>query len=150
MEKGTVYQQCTDEEIKNALEETGGIISPAARILGIARSSLQTRLKHNLELKEFQKECVEETKDIVESELIKAIKKGESWALTYYSKTQMRDRGYGDETTLNVNSINANVNLEFDLNRLPVEEVAQLYELISRAKLENEPPNTLPIGKESL
>jgi hypothetical protein len=137
MEDGKTWRVHRDEEIKKALLDNSGLISPAAKQLGLERQSLEHRLKTNPELKAWRVTCVEDAKDKAESKVQEAIDKSEPWAIQFFLKTQGRDRGYGDELAVNVNSYSTNINYEFDLNRLSVEEVEKLYDFVSRAKLDS-------------
>jgi hypothetical protein len=150
MKKGTTYQQTTDEEVKFALKQADGLISPAADILGVARTTLQMRLRKNPDLKQYQIEIVEATKDKAESKLQQAIDNGDSWAIQFYLKTQARDRGFGDQLLMNLSSVNANINVDYDLNKLSLEEAEKFYEFITRAKIENgdNEHSYLPVGEE--
>jgi hypothetical protein len=70
-------------------------MSHAAKMLGIARSTLYARLALEPALREARDEVRDETIDIVESKLIGAALAGEPWAVRFYLSTQARHRGYG-------------------------------------------------------
>jgi len=67
----------------------------AAKMLGIARSTLYARLAVEPALREFREEVRDETIEIVESKLVRAALAGEPWAVRFYLSTQARHRGYG-------------------------------------------------------
>jgi hypothetical protein len=135
MKKGTNYVQVTDDQVKESLELNNGLVEPSAKYLGVCRQTLQTRLKKNPELKKFQLECTEAMKDKATSKLIEAIDKGEPWAITFYLKTQARDRGFGDAQDINLNgSVNVT---DHDLSKLSIEELKVLDELVSKSSIES-------------
>lgn len=82
------------DEIKKALIKSKGLISPAARSLGVARQTLYRRIKNNKSLKKTVNSEREELKDFTESILLKLIKKEDFRAVKYFLSTQAKDRGY--------------------------------------------------------
>lgn len=89
-------------DIKKAIEKSGGIISLIASRL---KCDWHTAKKY---IKEFDLETEmmsekESMRDIAESKLLENIKLGDNTAIIFFLKTQAKDRGYGDESRLNVN-----------------------------------------------
>ena len=81
--------------IEEAMRAAGGVMAHAAKMLGIARSTLYARLAVEPALREFREEVRDETIEIVESKLVRAALAGEPWAVRFYLSTQARHRGYG-------------------------------------------------------
>lgn len=130
MQKGTHYTQKTDEEIIAALEQTHGLLNPAARILGISRNAIGDRVKRNPELEAVRKSCREAALDLAEGQLIESVKKGCFPAIAFMLKTVGKDRGYTEEITINSNNFNQNL----DLTKLTTEELEKLNELCDKAR----------------
>ena len=92
--KRSANQQFTDEQIADEIWEQRGLMSQAARALGMSRQHLYARLVKNPSLKSIVAEARELQKDRTESKLFAAIEAGEAWAICFYLKTQTKDRGY--------------------------------------------------------
>ena len=84
----------TDEQIATALREARGMVTVAASRLGVTDRALHYRMASSPELQQVKHEAREANKDLAESALLKAIEKGESWAICFFLKCQARDRGY--------------------------------------------------------
>lgn len=70
---GSTGNRYTDAEIARALYESGGLILRAAQSLGCKRDTISSRVAKNPELQELQAAAREETGDIAEDTLRKAI-----------------------------------------------------------------------------
>ena len=81
-------------EIREALTETRGNVSAAARHLGLARNSLAERIAKNQGLKDLTASLREERVDRAESGLDTALDNGEAWAISLTLRTIGKDRGY--------------------------------------------------------
>lgn len=90
----------TIEEIERALTASGGLISDAARILGIDRSTLDARVKRSERLTAHQKQVYEDFIDFCESKLMQAVKKGNLGAVCFVLRTKGRHRGYVERQEL--------------------------------------------------
>lgn len=84
----------TLDEIENALRNTKGMIAPAAKTLGMTRSSLYERVQRSERLKTAMQDERESMTDTAELALHRAIVGGEAWAVCFYLKTQGKSRGY--------------------------------------------------------
>lgn len=84
----------TLEEVERALAASGGLISDAARLLGIDRSTLDARIKKSERLQAHQKQVYEDFIDFCESKLMQAVKKGNIGAVCFVLRTKGRNRGY--------------------------------------------------------
>jgi predicted DNA-binding transcriptional regulator AlpA len=69
--------------IEEAVRAAGGVMAHAAKMLGIARSTLYARLAVEPALREFREEVRDETIEIVESKLVRAALAGEPWAVRF-------------------------------------------------------------------
>jgi len=94
IEKPAPHRKYTPQEIIEALEESHGLIAPAARYLGCSRDTIRKYLKEYGEVAAAKADMREVVKDIGESSLITAAKRGEGWAVCFLLKTQAKDRGY--------------------------------------------------------
>ncbi|MBB02723.1 MAG: hypothetical protein CMJ47_08765 [Planctomyces sp.] len=80
--------------ILKALTERYGIVSDAAKDLGISRGTLSRWIREDDELKDHLDECREILKDLTESRFIEHLKEGEEWAVRFSLQTLCKDRGY--------------------------------------------------------
>lgn len=84
----------TDREIVEAVTQAKGLVSVAARSLGISRRTIYNRRKKSRAIREAIEEAREYTSDVAENELFRAIQRGEAWAVCFYLKCQAKNRGY--------------------------------------------------------
>lgn len=89
-----VKQRLSDAQIAAGLRKCGGLLHPAAAALGVARRTLQRRLANSPALREVQAEVIETALDMAEASLIRAVEKGEAWAVCFYLKCKGKGRGY--------------------------------------------------------
>jgi hypothetical protein len=86
--------QRTDEEIIEAIRHCRGMLSAAARALGVTRKTIYNRRDKS----EAIREAIEETRDFsldhAELKLLSAVDNGEAWAICFFLKTQGKKRGY--------------------------------------------------------
>ena len=88
------YRKYTRQQIIDALAESMGMISPAARTLGCSRNTITTYMKEYPEIAEAISDANEEVNDVAELKLYDAIKRGEAWAICFRLKTRAKNRGY--------------------------------------------------------
>ena len=84
----------TIKQIADALEISGGYVTVAAKKLGVTYQAVSYRIKKNKGLQDIKKSLDEYYLDLSESELIKAVKRGESWAICFHLKCKGKNRGY--------------------------------------------------------
>jgi len=96
----------TQEEIIQALRQSGGILSSAAALLSkaktealgrpfsIARQSITERIKKDPGLTKVLEQCHETNLDIAELGLMKQIQEGNLTAIIFYLKCVGKNRGY--------------------------------------------------------
>lgn len=88
------YRKYTPEQIVRALQESHGMIAPAARNLGCSRDTIRRYLAEYAEIAQTIADEREATTDLAENKLRDAIIHGEAWAICFYLKCMAKDRGY--------------------------------------------------------
>ena len=88
------YRKYTQEQMIKALEESRGLIAPAARTLGCSRDTIRTYLEEYSAVGQAKLDQREAVTDMAENSLYEAIRRGEAWAVCFYLKCMARDRGY--------------------------------------------------------
>jgi transposase-like protein len=124
----------TPEQIIKALIDMNGMISKAARSLGVSRSLIYWYMDQHPEIREAVDEAKQMMLDEAESQLHKAVKKGTPWAVQYYLKTQGKQRGYVDRqeiTGADGEAIQIKAELK-DLEGKTPKEISQMYQELSR------------------
>ena len=84
----------TVKQYADALIEAQGMLSVAARHLGVSRQAIYLAAKKHPTVQEAIDDARENTGDTAELKLFEAIKAGEPWAVQFYLKTQGKRRGY--------------------------------------------------------
>jgi len=82
------------EEYAQAVTEAQGLISVAARRLGVSRSSVYDAAKNHVEVRQAIEDARERTTDLAEGKLFQKINDGDNTAIIFYLKTQAKQRGY--------------------------------------------------------
>jgi hypothetical protein len=88
------YRKYTQEQMIRALEESKGLIAPAARALGCSRDTIRSYLEEYAEVAQAIKDQREAVTDMAENALYQAILDREAWAVCFYLKCMAKDRGY--------------------------------------------------------
>jgi hypothetical protein len=88
------YRKYTQEQIIGALEQSKGMIAPAARALGCDRNTIKRYMKEYTAIAQAIADEREHTTDRAELKLYEAIECGEAWAICFYLKCMAKDRGY--------------------------------------------------------
>jgi hypothetical protein len=83
-----------DEKLKQALEESNGNISHAARSLGISRNVIHVHVNANPELKQILDDSRQTMLDEAENALLSAVREKQGWAVCFTLKTIGQERGY--------------------------------------------------------
>lgn len=84
----------TVEEYEKALRDSKGMMSVAARMLGVTQQAVSQRVKTSPTLQRVRDEAREQMTDVAELRLYERIQAGDGWAVCFYLKTQGRSRGY--------------------------------------------------------
>ena len=83
-----------DEKLKQALQESNGNISHAARSLGISRNAIHQHVNANPELKQILDDSRQTMLDEAENALLSAVREKRGWAVCFTLKTIGQERGY--------------------------------------------------------
>ena len=94
------YRKYTPEQMIDALEESKGLIAPAARALGCSRDTIRSYLEEYSDVAQAKLDQHEAVKDMAENALYAAILRGEAWAICFYLKCMAKDRGYVERAEL--------------------------------------------------
>lgn len=86
-----------------ALEQSLGIVTPAAKAVGISRNQFYEYCRNDPEFKAAVDDINEITLDFVENQLLKAIKEGNHQSIMFYMKYKARRRGYTDSLDVTTN-----------------------------------------------
>lgn len=103
----------TDKQIAEALQKAGGFVSHAAQQLGVTPSAVTNRVSRSEELKQILDDARYTHLDIAEVELLKAMKRGESWAVCFFLKCQGKGRGYVERQAIEHNGGDTPVAITF-------------------------------------
>lgn len=87
-----------------AFEKTLGVVTPAAQMIGVKRSTIYRWREMYPEFDKACKEISEVAVDFVETQLYKLIKDGSEATTIFYMKTKGRDRGYAEKLQHDVNA----------------------------------------------
>jgi DNA-binding transcriptional MerR regulator len=100
VESTTPYRKYSEQQIIEALEESKGLIAPAARKLGCARDTIRRYLEEYEGVAQAIKDQREAVTDMAENALYQAILDREAWAVCFYLKCMAKDRGYVERAEL--------------------------------------------------
>lgn len=84
----------TDQSLIKAIYAARGNITNTAKLIGLSRCHLSTRINSSPELVKAVEEAKEIRLDIAESKLDEAVEKGEGWAICFILKCLGKKRGY--------------------------------------------------------
>lgn len=88
------YTTQKKKQLIEAYRKTMCNVTLACRNVGISRTLFYQWLNDHPELKEEIDDCKHEEKDFIENALMKRIEAGDTTAIIFACKTQLRDRGY--------------------------------------------------------
>lgn len=86
----------TADQVIAAINKSKGLVSYAAQMLGCSVRTVHYYIERYPTVRAARDESRNTVSDLCELRLFSAIDRGESWAIQFYARTQMRDRGYGD------------------------------------------------------
>ena len=95
----------TAERVTQAIRETRGLVSLAARRLGCTPKTVYVYIHRYPSVRQALQEEREAMTDLAELALYNKIQQGEGWAVCFYLKTQGRDRGYIERYELAVDMV---------------------------------------------
>ena len=82
------------KDVIEAINQSNGMLSVAARRLGLDRRTMYKIIDRYPVVKKAVKEAREYNLDLTELKLQQAVREGEAWAVIWTLKTQGRERGY--------------------------------------------------------
>jgi hypothetical protein len=94
----------THTQIAEALASNGGLMSLAAKRLGVTRQAIHNRVKRSAELRQICEDQREEILDLAEAALKVSVTKREAWAVCFTLKTIGKQRGYIEHSTADITS----------------------------------------------
>lgn len=122
------------DEIEQALRDTKGMVSVAAKKLGFQRSALYDRIQRSERLQMVIADEREAMTDTAELALHRAIVGGEAWAVCFYLKTQGKSRGYVERQELTgANGGPIATTTQPDYSKLSTDELKTLRDLLSKS-----------------
>lgn len=105
----------TDEQIERALNATGGLLTYAAKKLGITYQALHIRLKKTPKLQNVYDAIQESHIDLAESGVVKHLKDQDPEMIRFYLQTKGKKRGYTktvDHSFGNAESLQMHLNIK--------------------------------------
>jgi len=99
MRKGTTTRQ-NKQAMLDALEKSLGIVTTAAKMVGITRITHYIWMQNDHEYKKAVDELQDMVLDFAESQLHKQIKEGNTTATIFYLKTKGKKRDYIERTEI--------------------------------------------------
>jgi hypothetical protein len=130
----------TDEEVEAALIASRGDVVGACKILNlVSPQSLRTRIYHNPELNQIREDAKALEIFEVKSALVKAALDGDVQAQKIYLYNKGKSDGWGQESTINVNT-----NESIDLSLLETEELLEYERLKAKStrRRDSDPDST--------
>ena len=122
--------------IISAIKNSQGLMTIIAERLGISVESVRHHLNRQdeagIKIRQAYEHETMLTIDKAESNIVNAIAKGDMKASMWYLKKKARDRGYGDQTEVNVTGTIVGLTLN-DLN-LPIEVKLKVLEALREKK----------------
>lgn len=103
----------TVTEYAQAVRDAHGLVTQAAKRLGVSRKSVHNAAKKHPSVKQALDESRERTVDLAESKLIEQIKAGHMTAIIFFLKTQAKHRGYIEKQEV-TNSGNMTIRVVYD------------------------------------
>jgi len=100
---GTTKTDIQKRAMLDALEKSLGIVTTAAKIAGIHRSTHYEWLQKDVDYSKAVEDIAEMTIDFAESQLHKQIKEGNQSSTIFYLKTKGKKRGYIEAQEFKVN-----------------------------------------------
>lgn len=91
-------QKFSDEQIIEALISTNGMVHFAADRVGCSHTTIYNRAKTNPEVAQCLSHESGKVDDLAESQLLKAIERGEQWAIVFRLSTKGKSRGFTTRT----------------------------------------------------
>jgi hypothetical protein len=94
------HPRYTAQQVIDALMQAKGLITYSAKILGCTERTVRNYMAKHPTVAQAREVARAGVSDLCELRIFEAIQRGESWAIQFYARTQMRDRGYGDQLAI--------------------------------------------------
>ena len=95
----TRQKKVSEADVIEALRQSDGIQTQAAKLLGVDRTTIYRYLQNNESLRQAYQEINEAMLDCAENELIQKVKEGDVSCIQFYLRTKGAHRGYGNKVT---------------------------------------------------
>ncbi len=112
--KRKASRQRSDAEVIKALRDCHGMVTYAARKLGMTRHGVYYRLRTNSKIAEAREEALQCQLDRTEIKLFEAIEKGEAWAIAFCLKCRGKERGYVETSRVSLDASELVVRVVYD------------------------------------
>jgi hypothetical protein len=143
-------QRFSAAEVAQAAMQSHGLVTLTAQRLGCASRTVHYYASRYETVRAAIRAAREATADMVESRLIAAAEAGEPWAIMYYAKTQMRDRGYGEMARVDLYvqpappELPASMEIDYDDFNRRTEHALRLVARIQRGEAVDEDEDPAP------
>jgi len=117
--------------VKQALIKSGGIVSEAAKLLGVNRDAVYKRIKNHEDLQLALATAEESCLDNAESKLQDLINNRQFMAIQFYLKTKGQKRGYGEKTE-QIHTGTIALEKKQDYSTWKVEDLEKLEQILNR------------------
>ena len=105
----------TAKKFLNAVPGSGGFITTIAERVGCTRQTVYSAMDRYPTVKQAVMDEKDSIKDMVEGQLLKQIRDGNTTAAIFYLKTQAKDRGYIERQELTgADGDSVNIKLRWD------------------------------------
>lgn len=84
----------TVDQVAQAIRETNGLLTVAAKRLGVTRGRVSQYIMETETCAEAASSAIEGVKDLAEAKLYNAVNNGAAWAICFFLKCRAKDRGY--------------------------------------------------------
>jgi hypothetical protein len=92
----------TAAQVADALRQTKGLVTLAAKRLGCSDETVQNYCRKFASVQAAKASARTELLDLAELKLWLAVQRGDAWAVTFCLKTIGKERGYGETLSLHV------------------------------------------------
>lgn len=120
------------------LKANNGNVSESCEKLGITRQLHYHWMKHDEEYAKMVADIDEDNIDFAESQLRKAIRKGDTTSIIFFLKTKGKNRGFSERVEQKIEARTEISGTNIDITRLPEELVFKIVEALNGGNEDNE------------
>ncbi len=120
----------TVAKVQEALRQSAGIRSGAAKLLGCAPNTIKNYIDRHPGLAEVEAEILDVNLDVAETKLQTAIREGNLTAIIFYLKCKGKERGYTERSQIE-GPDGGPVPVKPDMSALTDDDLKKLREIIS-------------------